>query len=112
MRTVPPDFPREPLPGSVAGAQPKLLARMVDGKFITGLTAEELYERYDACDDLAQQLAAYCTRKEHENPDWSQEFVLNRTRAGVAKKCTSGEWDFSVAELDWIMTTVRALLRW
>jgi len=112
MRTVPPDFPREPHLGSVAGAQPKLTGRMIGDKFIVGLSAEELYDRYDGCQDLAQQLAAYCTRKEHENPDWSQEFNLKRTRQGVERKCNTGEWDFSPAELDWIMTNVRVLLGW
>jgi len=107
-QAVPADFPREGLPGAVTGAQPKLLGRMADGKFIIGLTDAELYERYGTCEDLVQQLYAYCVRKQRENPDWSQEFVLERTAKGVEQKCQTGEWDFSVAERGWMMTKVRA----
>ncbi len=111
-QAIPADFPREPLPGSVTGAQPKLLGRMVDGKFIIGLADAELYDRYATCEDLVQQLSAYCVRKRRENPDWSQAFVLERTAKGVEQKCRTGEWDFSAAERNWMITKVRATVDW
>ncbi|MFL9910342.1 hypothetical protein [Paraburkholderia sp. RL17-337-BIB-A] len=63
MRPVPDDFPREPYGTSLAGSQPKLAVRSADGQYRVGLTDEELLERYGACEDLAEQLASYCTRK-------------------------------------------------
>jgi hypothetical protein len=111
-KSVPADFPREPLRGSVTGAQPKLLGRMVDGKFIVGLTDTELDDRYGICEDLVQQLSVYCACKQRENPDWSREFALERTAKGIEQKCRTGEWDFSTAERDWMMTKIRAMVDW
>lgn len=56
-KKVPEDFPRDYFLGGVSGAQPKLLAREIGGKFIVGPTAEEIYERWDAVEELARGLA-------------------------------------------------------
>ncbi|CAE6895246.1 hypothetical protein R69927_05054 [Paraburkholderia domus] len=45
MMRVPDDFPRDAAPAALAGAQPKLAARMINGRFVVGLTEEERMER-------------------------------------------------------------------
>lgn len=112
MRPVPDDFPREPFIASVAGSQPKLAVRSVDGGYRVGLTDEELLERYDACEDLAQQLASYCARKATENPSWTRGFNLARAREGVARKAKAGLWNVSTAEQCWVMKRVQEILGW
>lgn len=109
---IPPDFPREQPLGSVTGAQPKCQARLVDGQYVTGLTAEEHFERHDACEDLAQQLAAYCIRKKEEHPDWFSDRVVDRALRGMVNKAGSGEWRLSEAKQAWIMARVRTILGW
>ena len=109
---VPDDFPRESHAASLAGSQPKLAARLVHCTYVAGLSPEELLERYEACEDLAQQLAVYCTRKAAENPSWSRDFNLSRAHRGVARKVKKGLWDISEAERRWVMTRVREILDW
>ena len=104
---IPADFPRESHPASVQGVQPKIAVGRDGERYITGLTEDELRERYEACEDLAQQLATYCTRKAAEHPDWTVEFNIERTARGLARKVSAGEWDVSVAEQQWLMTRVR-----
>ncbi len=58
VQSIPADFPRQGSLSAVAGAQPKLLARKIDGKFVAGLTQEELHARHDNCADLVEQLTA------------------------------------------------------
>lgn len=112
MQPVPDDFPREPPRASLAGSQPKLAVRSVDGKYRVGLTDEKLLERYDACEDLARQLASYCARKASEQPSWTRDLNLARARDGLARKVASGQWDVSTAEQHWVMARVQQLLGW
>lgn len=54
---VPADFPRPGHLGSVAGAQSKLLLTGFQGRFYApGCTPPEVWQRWDICEDLAQQL--------------------------------------------------------
>ena len=106
---VPEDFPLEPVLGSVAGVQPKLLAREVEGRYVVGRTAEEHRERYLACEDLAKQLAAYCARKAKEYPEWDRAYNLERTAKGLAQKAEAGVWDVGAAERSWMMERVAVL---
>jgi len=101
-RNIPIDFPREKTFGALAGFQPKIGARLIDGKFIGSLTEDELYERYDACEDLVMQLIGYCDRKLRERPAWDLSTLLTKVRGGVAQK----GWDLSPAEFAWIMLQV------
>lgn len=103
-RPVPEDFPRSPHPGSVSGFQRKVPVRMVDGKFVDGWTDAELWERYDNCADLVEQLTAYCHRKLAELPGATPENLLPRVRLGVLNK----GWDLTEPELQWIMERVGA----
>lgn len=112
IQTIPSDFPRDTPLGSVPGARPKILVRLVSGRYITGITDEEWRERYEGCEDLAQQCATYCTRKVTENPVLTRELCLANVRKGFALKVRSGEWDFSETEQDWVMKRARQLLDW
>ena len=109
-QTVPPDFPRETLPGAVTGVQPKLLARIVDGKYLVGTTDAELQERYAICQDLAKQLVAYSRRKAAENPDWAHAQILERVRKGTLQKAR--EWQLSDNEVKWLLGQVPKQLDW
>ena len=111
-RAIPADFPRGKPLASLPGFQPKVAVGLVDGQYITGLTDEEWLERYDICEDLAQQFAAYCTRKAAENPDWNHEFNLARARKGLAQQVPRGVWDFSATEQDWVMKRAQQTLGW
>ncbi len=98
---VPSDFPRK-FGGSVSGVQNKLIVRKIDGRFVEGMTEEELWVRYDACQDLATKLAEYAIRKRSRYAELSIREFLRRVRAGVVKK----GWDVTPGELDWVMTRV------
>ena len=109
-RRVPDDFPREPDPGSVTGVQPKLLAREVDGRYQSGLPAEQLWMRYDACEDLASQLAAYALRK-IATSGFASNVTLARAEKGLRMKVDVGEWDLSQREVVWVMKRTHQLLQ-
>lgn len=107
---IPDDFPREPSRGTVGGYQQKVLLRRVEDRLISGPTDEELFMRYDACDDLVQQLVSYARRKRAENPSQSLFDMLSKVDTDVTRKVSSGQWDISSAEVAWIMKRVRELL--
>jgi hypothetical protein len=101
-KQVPEDFPRSRHPAAVSGLQMKVPVRLVDGTFVDGWTNAELFERYDACIDLVEQLTAYCRRKLVELPGATLENLLPRVRRGVLNK----GWDLTDGETDWIMARV------
>lgn len=107
---IPEDFPRELGPGTVGGYRPKVLLRRMSDQLVSGLTDEERSRRYDACEDLVQQLASYVRRKRAENPSQSLRDALSKVESDVMRKVSSGQWDVSSAEVIWIMKHVRALL--
>jgi hypothetical protein len=85
----------------------KFAGRLVDGKFVVGLTAEERYERWDFCEDFAQQLVAVALKDATKYPQHSRDVTLRRVRQGVEGK----RW-VSVVEADWLMQRLRVLLGW
>jgi len=109
QRVVPDDFPREPMPGLVSGAQPKLLVREVAGRYHSGLTDEELWTRYDACENLAGQLAEYASRKISAS-GLSLDDAMGRVERGLKAKVGAGQWDFFRSEMAWMMKRTRELL--
>lgn len=106
---VPDDFSREPWPGLVPGAQPKLLEREKNGRYHTGLTDEKLWMRYDACEELCGQLAEYATGKMSAS-DLSLDNALERVEKGLKSKVGAGQWDFSRRERAWLRQRTRELL--
>ncbi|WP_244145862.1 BPSL0761 family protein [Paraburkholderia tropica] len=109
LHAVPDDFPRESTPAIVPGAQPKLLVRRVEGRYQSAPTNEELWTRYDACEDLARQLARYGSKKMKQF-GWSKGDVLEKVEKSLNRKVSAGEWDLSPAEIDWVMKRTRVLM--
>jgi hypothetical protein len=111
-RLIHPEFPHETITGTVGGVQPKVLVRRdVDGNYVSGgPTLSEVLERFEVCDDLAEQLSIYAMRKKRENPEWTTEFNVERTRKAIADKVASGKWTLSAAEQSWIIERVRESL--
>lgn len=104
---APEDFPWQ-APPVVSGAQPKLAARLVDGRYIVGETAEERDVRWDYYEDLAQQLVKPALKDLDKHPENSHEKTLQRVRRTVADK----GWAEGPAEMDWLIERLRVLLGW
>lgn len=101
--TIPEDFPHDPWPAAIGGTQLKFGARLIDGKYVVGLTPEERAERYDNCADLVQQLVAYCLRKLQADPPPKLDELLEK----VERASSTKGWDVSPIELAWCMRMVR-----
>lgn len=109
--TIPDGFPRRTLNASLSGAMPKLAVRLMpDGTYSNMAGDAEHREAYEDAEDLAQHLKNYVLRKERENPAWTREFNLERTRKGVEAKIRAGAWDLEPPELEWVMKRLVELL--
>ena len=100
---VPDDYPRDPHPAGLGGAQPKYAARLIDGRYVVGLTDEERKDRYAYCAAWVETLVAYVPNKRLRRPDMSLEDILTYIHAGIR----SERGDLGESELDWIMTQLR-----
>lgn len=105
MKDVPEDFPRGFAASTIPGTQPKFLARKIGERYIVGLTQEEIYERWDYCEDLAQQLAARTLRKQAADliPD------LDAFYKETERRVRGQGWDLSEDEVQWLMKRTRSL---
>ena len=108
VNSIPDSFPREPCLGAVPGAQSKVLVRTEGDIYVTGQTETERLERYEICLDRVQQLLPYCQRKQVEKPAWSIEDIVYKTHHPRRGK----NWDFSGAEIEWVMERVAQGLQW
>ncbi|HDR9140978.1 hypothetical protein ACRPM7_20745 [Burkholderia vietnamiensis] len=106
---IPDDFPREPWPALVPGSQPKVLVREKDGRYGAALTDDELWMRYESCEDLARQLASYALRKMFEL-GCSLDDALARVEKSVTRKVNHGSWEYSAEEVVWTMRRTYVLL--
>lgn len=106
IQDVPEDFPRVVIPAVVTGAQPKVCVREIDGRYVTGQTDEERIERWDICEDLAQQLLPVAQKDAAGHPGHAAEETLRRVRISVERK----GW-VSEAELDWLIRRLGVLLQ-
>lgn len=109
-RTVPKDFPRDAVLGAVSGAYPKLLVRRIGDKYLAGPSEQLLHSRLDSCEDMAGQLVGYVQRKQLENPLWTLDEALAKVQDAMRVKAQSGAWDFTPAEIAWMMKRVHAVL--
>lgn len=109
LRELHPDFPNELTLGAVGGAQDKLTLRRGDsGTYISPRRSpEEIRHRFEAADDLVDQLVSYFRRKKAEFPDWTDEMNLERIRLGLIQKAEQGKWTYTEAEQGWIMARLR-----
>ncbi len=101
---VPEDFPHDPFPASLAGAQLKVVASEVDGRYVVGLTEDERRGHYLMCADLVEQLTGYTERKRIERQDLTLAALLDEIDAGIRRK----GWEIGPVEFDWIMNRLRA----
>lgn len=100
---VPEDFPQDPFPASLAGAQLKVVACEIDGRYLVGLTEDERRGRYRMCADLVEQLIAYTEKKQLQRGDLTMTALLDEIDASVRRK----GWELGSVEFDWIMRRVR-----
>lgn len=103
---VPDDFPRIKIPAVVTGAQPKICVREIDGRYVADQTEEERFERWDICEDLAQQLLPVARKDAEKHPEHSREQTLRRVRISVSRKGWCSE-----DELDWLIRRLGVLLQ-
>jgi hypothetical protein len=68
---------------------------------------EERLERWNLCEDLAQQLVVSARKDAAKFPNNPRDMILQRVRDGIA-----GEDCCTVIELDWVMARLRVLLGW
>jgi hypothetical protein len=101
---VPDDFPRDPFPTALSGTQPKFAARLIEGRYVVGLTLEERAQRYLGCLDLVDQLTAYVHKKLAQTPDLTLTAVLDSLASRIAQQ----GWDRGRSELVWIENHLRA----
>jgi len=106
---VPDDFPRPLHDGAVSGAQAKLLLTNYQGRFYSpGCTPPELYKRWDACEDLARQLAeksleSKAGKRSHMSPVEILDQYLPRLIATGWR---------SEAEMRWVIRRAAEMLDW
>lgn len=90
----------------MSGVQNKLSARKIGGRFVGGMTEDELWVRYDACRDLSMKLVELAEAKRDQYAELSLREFLRRFRVGVVKN----GWGLAVEELDWVMRRVSAAM--
>lgn len=106
---LPADFPRPVHLGAVSGAQPKLLMTQYQGRFyVPGCTPPELLERWNICEDLAQQLAAKSLEsKVGKRAHMTETEIL----AQYLPRLIATNWT-SEAEARWVIRRTGELLKW
>lgn len=105
MTNVPEDFPRGFTAPTIPGAQAKFTARVIDGRFVVGLTDGELQERWEYCEDLARQLAERTRRKQAAGLIADLDAFYRATEHRVRGQ----GWDLSNNEINWLMQRTRTL---
>lgn len=104
---IPDDFPVEPQPFSLAGAQPKLALVEEDGIYYAeGTAPSQVLEAYEVCEDLANQFVDYCLKKETSTFD-TREQILERLLSSLETKgwCTK-------KQCGWVIKRTATLLGW
>ena len=104
---VPADFPvRVPI-AAITGAQPKLAVLLgADGRYrASGTSPEQTRADYEMCEDLAQQLVAYCRKK---LPLFKSR---KRTMVAVYRGLLAKRWCTADQSL-WVIRRTAVLLQW
>jgi hypothetical protein len=106
---VPADFPRPVHLGALPGAQPKLLmVKYGGGYYSPGCTPPEIWERWDVCEDLAQQ---FCQKslenKAGKRAHLSETAILDQYLERLLKT----GWG-SDAEMRWVIRRAADLAHW
>lgn len=106
---VPDDFPRYGEIGWAPGFAEKYVAQQSDGKFRSGLTDAQLYERYLGCHNLLVDLINYCRRKKLELPSLSDVELRNRVNRGIENSPDLGA---SQKEIAWVLSRLSQFMGW
>jgi len=85
-RQVPDNFPWDRTPASLSGARPKFADRIICDTLVLGLIAGERYERWEDCEDPAQQLVAVAYKDAANCPEHSQDVTLQRAMRRCRQK--------------------------
>lgn len=103
------DFPRPQIHSSVAGSQPKLPLVACGGRFyLPGGTPRELYQRWDICEDLAQQFVIKSREcKAGKRAHMSEEEILDQYCVRAMKT----GWG-SDDEMRWVIRRAATILGW
>lgn len=88
--------------------QPKLLVPSVEGKFSSPLSENVVAQRLSMCEDLVNQPAAYCARRQRTRPDWRCKDILRKTSSSMRSK----GWGLSELKLARIRKSVAQRLEW
>lgn len=105
---VPDDFPRSTFPHMAIGDE--LLNIVDEGSwrvYIAGVGPEERYHRWRYCEALAKNVLLFAQHEAVKQPSQSAEDTLGRVWVAIARK----GW-VSLAEVDWLVLRVKALLQW
>jgi hypothetical protein len=106
---VPIDFPRPVPAGAVAGVMPKSLLVDYGGKlYAPGCTPPELFERWDICEDLAQQLRSKSIEAKTGKRAYMPEADI---LAEFLEQLLEAKWG-SDAEMRWVIRRTAQLLDW
>lgn len=107
--SIPDDFPRPQIHSSVAGCQAKLPLVASGGRFyLPGCTPQELYRRWDICEDLAQQFVVKSREcKLGKRSHMSEEAILDQYCVRAMKT----GWG-SDDEMRWVIRRAATILNW
>lgn len=106
---LPSDFPRPTNLGAVSGGQAKFLMVRYQGRFYSpGCTPPELLERWNNCEDLAQQLAVKSLEsKVGKRSHMSETEILDQ----YLPRLIATGW-VSEPEAKWVMRRTAELVGW
>ena len=106
---VPDDFPRCSRPGAVPGAQSKFLASKFQGRYYApGCTPPELFERWQYCEDLAEQFSQKSlASKQGKRAHMTEQEILQQ----YLDRLLETDWA-TKEEFVWIIRRTGAILGW
>ena len=106
---APVDFPRLTEVGSVSGAQPKILVVKADGQFRPAINEEEIYRRWQVCEDLVQQLYAKTVKRMQEGRVADLDEYVDKLRQWLEAQEWDG-WKVTPPESRWMRDQIRTLV--
>lgn len=106
---VPSDFPRPISTGALPGNQPKILVTSYQGKFYPpGCTPQEIYERWQICEEIVQQLAIKSREsKAGKRSHMSESAILEQYFLRLIQANLTSE-----AEARWVIQRVARVVEW
>ncbi len=100
---VPGDFPRYPFTTAPGGTQKQSPARLIDGKYVVGLTPLEQLEHHYVYLDFMNRLIAYA----HGRRDQRSEVPLVEIVDEIVSHMSLQGWNLSKAGQEWVAKQLR-----